>query len=145
MSTASSDGSACSLPDAGVAPGTASSTPQLVTPQLAAAAVAGGALLIDVRSAGNREQNGAIPQAVIADRTRIGEQFDVGSDAALPGVADHDQAIVVICGSINGSLPVAVELLELGFRNVVHVDGGFPAWRDAGLPTAPVEESVPAS
>jgi len=26
------------------------------------------------------------------------------------------------------------------FPGVVHVDGGFPAWRDAGLPTEPGTE-----
>ncbi|MGN6126126.1 MAG: rhodanese-like domain-containing protein [Humibacter sp.] len=137
MSTQTTTDAACALPDAGLQAGAASLAPQLVTANLASAAVAGGALLVDVRSAGNREQNGAIPGAVIADRTRIPEQFALDSHAALPGVTSHDRPIVVICGSVNGSLPVATELLALGFRNVVHFDGGFRAWKGAGLPTAP--------
>ncbi|MDT5194114.1 MAG: hypothetical protein QOH20_868, partial [Mycobacterium sp.] len=53
-----------------------------------------------------------------------------------------DQPIVVICGSVNGSSPVAEELIGLGYANVVQVDGAFPAWRDAGLPVAdPVGEA----
>ena len=46
---------------------------------------------------------------------------------------------MVVCGSVRGSGPVAAELRAKGFTNVVHVEGGFPAWKDAGLPTeAPV-------
>lgn len=39
-----------------------------------------------------------------------------------------------MCSSIRGSGPVADQLREKGFTNVAHVDGGFPAWRDAGGP-----------
>jgi rhodanese-related sulfurtransferase len=149
---------ACALPGT-EAPGDPAGTPAipLVSPAIAAAAVAGGALLVDVRSAGYRAKTGGLPQAVIADRERIRQQFDVegttatradGTDASelLPGVTGREQSIVVICGSVNGSLPVAEELRSLGFANVVHVDGGFTAWKDAGLPTtpptAPIEEQA---
>ncbi|MET7772679.1 rhodanese-like domain-containing protein [Nocardia sp. NPDC005366] len=53
-----------------------------------------------------------------------------------PEIIALDQPIVV-CGSVNGSGPVASGLLERGFIDVVHVEGGFPAWQEAGLPTDP--------
>lgn len=109
--------------------------PPLVTPSLAAAAVAGGALLIDVRSDKGRETAGTIPGAVVVDRTRVAELFDPAGEQRLPQVSGYEQSIVVVCGSINGSAPVARDLLGLGYRNVVHVDGGFPGWQNAGLPT----------
>jgi rhodanese-related sulfurtransferase len=131
------DGAVCELP-----PVERAETPAvpLVSPTIAAAAVSGGALLVDVRSEGFRAKTGGLPQAIIADRTRLNEEFGLDSAEKHPEVTDHDQAIVVICGSINGSQPVAEELTRQGFRNVVHVDGAFQAWKDAGLPTTPPTE-----
>jgi rhodanese-related sulfurtransferase len=141
MTTEPSSDAACDLPSVAT-PLDGRSAP-LVPASLAGAAVEGGALLVDTRSDAGRNSSGGLPQAVRADRTRVAEQFGLESPNKLPGVTDHEQSIVVICGSINGSQPVADELLALGFRNVVHVDGGFPAWKAAGLPTTPAEQ--PAS
>jgi alkanesulfonate monooxygenase SsuD/methylene tetrahydromethanopterin reductase-like flavin-dependent oxidoreductase (luciferase family) len=102
--------------------------------------VAAGAVLIDVRSAGGRAATGEIPGAKITDRNRLESLFD---DAGTPLVS-LDTPIVVVCGSVNGSGPVARELRRRGFTDVTHVDGGFPAWKDAGLPTVTSEsESEP--
>lgn len=108
--------------------------PALVPASLAGAAVAGGALLFDVRSAPTRERQGGLPQARLADRARVAEQFGLDSAERFDGVDSLDRPIVVVCGSENGSRPVAEELVSLGFTNVVHVAGGFPAWAAAGLP-----------
>ncbi|MDV8070122.1 rhodanese-like domain-containing protein [Rhodococcus sp. IEGM 1366] len=110
--------------------------PALVTPVIAAAAVAGGALLIDVRSAKGRNENGAIPGAVVVDRNDLDAEFGLDSPAKHSEVNSLDQPIVAVCGSIAGSAPVAEGLLQRGFANVVHVDGGFPAWKAAGLTVA---------
>lgn len=117
-------------------PGTpaALAEPALVPASLAGAAVAGGALLFDVRSAPTRERQGGLPQARLADRARVAEQFGLDSAERFDGVDSLDRPIVVVCGSENGSRPVAEELVALGFTNVVHVAGGFPAWAAAGLP-----------
>lgn len=123
----------CATPGAATGP----LEPALVPPSLAAAAVAGGALLFDVRSAPTRDRQGGLPQALLADRTRVAEQFGLDSPDRFPAVTSLDQPIVVICGSENGSRPVAEELVAQGFTNVVHVAGGFPAWAAAGLPATP--------
>ncbi|WP_159796233.1 LLM class flavin-dependent oxidoreductase [Puerhibacterium puerhi] len=114
-----------------------SQTPELQTPQAAADKVADGALLIDVRSAGGRASAGEIPGATHADR---------GDLDALFGPADHpavalDTPVVVVCGSVDGSGPVAEALAARGYTNVSHVDGGFPAWKAAGLPATGPEQS----
>lgn len=103
----------------------------LVTPQEAAARVAEGALLIDVRGDAGRAEHGTIPDAVIADRYDLDAALSAGSRSRI---TRPDSPIVVICGSVRGSGPVAAALLARGFTDVVHVDGGFAAWRDAGLP-----------
>jgi rhodanese-related sulfurtransferase len=117
----------CDLP---VAPVTTHAV-VLVSPAIAAAAVEGGARFIDVRSDGFRARTGGLPQAEIIAKDAI--------DAAFADASDT-RPVVVICGSINGSGPVAEQLVAKGFADVVHVDGGFAAWKDAGLPTTPATD-----
>lgn len=119
-------------PARGPAPG-----PALRSPAEAAAAVADGALLVDVRSAGGRAAHGGIPDATVADRTDLDALF---GPAHAP-VVSIDTPVVVVCGSVAGSGPVAEALAARGYA-VSHVAGGFPAWRDAGLPTEPPAGAV---
>lgn len=107
----------------------------LVTPQEAARRIEQGAVVIDVRSDAGRVKDGFLPGASIVDRYDLDSPFDPDSGDAL--VTGTDESIVVVCGSVRGSGPVAAELIRRGFSNVVHVEGGFPAWRDAGLPVVP--------
>jgi rhodanese-related sulfurtransferase len=105
----------------------------LVDAETAGRAVAGGALFVDVRSDAGRAAAGGLPQAVVVAKTEVAQRFAVGEATAVPGLTGKDQPIVVICGSPAGSGPVTAELLAAGFTDVVHVDGGFPAWKAAGL------------
>jgi rhodanese-related sulfurtransferase len=115
------------------------STPPLRPASAAAAEVERGALLIDVRSAGGRAAHGDIPGATLADRSDLDALF---GPVAKP-VISIDTPVVVVCGSDAGSGPVAEELAARGYT-VSHVDGGFPAWKAAGLPAtdpaAPVSD-----
>jgi len=99
--------------------------PALISATDAADRVAAGARLIDVRSEKGRAAAGALPGAEIVDRERLQETF---------AGASTEQPVVVVCGSINGSGPVAEWLVEHGFEDVAHVEGGFPAWKESGLP-----------
>lgn len=108
-----------------------------VSPDEAASRVAQGAFLIDVRSEAGRSRTGSIPGATLADRYGLDEEFDLSAATRHAPVVSLDTPIVVVCGSVRGSGPVAAELRAKGFTNVVHVDGGFPAWKDAGLPAEP--------
>lgn len=115
----------------------------LVDPAQAAARVADGAFLIDVRSEAGRARTGAIPGATVVDRYDVDADFDLASAVHLAPVVSLDTPIVVVCGSVRGSGPVAAALREKGFTNVVHVEGGAPAWKDAGLPIdAPVSDAA---
>lgn len=108
---------------------------QLITAGEAAALIAEGALLVDVRSDAGRNSTGAVPGALVVNRERVEEDFGPDSSERLAQVTGTDQKIVVFCGSVNGSGPVARKLEVLGYANAVHVDGGFPALREAGVPT----------
>lgn len=113
-----------------------------VTAADAAGRVAEGAVLVDVRSAAGRARTGSIPGARVVDRYAVDRDFDLASATRLEPVVSLDTPIVVVCGSVRGSGPVAAALRAKGFTNVVHVDGGAPAWRDAGLP---IEAPEPVS
>ena len=105
-----------------------------VTAQEAAARVEQGAFLLDVRSEALRSRVGAIPGATVGDRYAIDDEFDLAAATRHAPIVSLDTPIVVVCGSVRGSGPVAAELRAKGFTNVVHVDGGFGAWKEAGLP-----------
>jgi thiosulfate/3-mercaptopyruvate sulfurtransferase len=106
--------------------------PELISPVEASRRVAGGAILIDVRSAPRRAADGTIPTALVIDRNQLDAAF--GPDAADPVAASTQTPVVVVCGTVDGSRPVAEALRERGFLNVAHVDGGFAQWRRDGLP-----------
>ncbi|WP_028046787.1 rhodanese-like domain-containing protein [Cellulomonas sp. URHE0023] len=112
----------------------ASALAPAVTPQEAAARVTEGAFLLDVRSEAGRSRTGAIPGATVGDRYAIDDEFDLTAATHHAPVVSLDTPIVVVCGSVRGSGPVAAELRAKGFTNVAHVEGGFGAWKDAGLP-----------
>ncbi len=118
-----STGSTGSSADSGPAP--------LITAEEARQRVAGGAVLLDTRSPGGREKTGPIDGAVLVDRDALEAEFGFDSPSRHQEVTDLQTPIVVVCGSINGSGPVAEALIARGFVNVVHVDGGAPAWHDA--------------
>lgn len=129
------------MTDASVAPATdldldqAGALAPLVTARDAAARVARGAVLVDVRSEAGRVANGTIPPATVVDRYGLDEAFDLEAATRLAPVVDLDTPVVVVCGSVRGSGPVAAALRARGYTDVVHVEGGFDAWREAGLPT----------
>ncbi|WP_281444594.1 rhodanese-like domain-containing protein, partial [Paenarthrobacter nicotinovorans] len=100
---------------------------QLITADAAAKLIEEGALLIDVRSEGGRASTGAVPGAVVVNREHVEEDFSPESAHRLAQVSGTDQKIVVFCGSVNGSRPVAQKLNVLGYAYAVHVDGGFTA------------------
>jgi rhodanese-related sulfurtransferase len=120
----------------------------LITPQDGIAQVAAGAVLIDVRGAASQERDGALPGAIPVDRNNVEAEFSFESALRHPQVVSFDTPIVVVCGSVRGSGPVAAELREQGFTNVSHVEGGFGAYvaTTDGAPPPAVDETcdVPA-
>lgn len=108
-------------------------------PVRAAVRTTEGALLVDVRSAAGRAAHGEIPVARVVDRQDLDALFGpVGAP-----LIEIDRPVVVVCGSEAGSAPVARALAERGYTDVSQVAGGFPGWRDAGLPTTAPTEPQP--
>jgi len=49
-------------------------------------------------------------------------------------IDEPEKDIYLICASGNRSVLAAKSLLDLGYKNVYSVQGGFKAWKDQGLP-----------
>jgi len=47
---------------------------------------------------------------------------------------EHDKIAVFHCSSGNRTEQAAAQLLSTSFKEVYHLDGGFQAWKKAGLP-----------
>lgn len=103
-------------------------------PVEAAAAVAAGALLVDIRPVEQRRRDGEIPGAVIVDRNVLEWRLDPNGDHRIPEVTGSEQRIVLFCNEGYASSLAAATLQEIGLTNATDLDGGFVAWRDAGHP-----------
>jgi rhodanese-related sulfurtransferase len=62
-------------------------------------------------------------------------------DSALPQFLDHvsrDRVIITYCSGFGcpDSFDLGVRLIEAGFLDVRVFEGGYPEWRDAGLPVS---------
>jgi rhodanese-related sulfurtransferase len=111
-----------------------------LSPQQASAAVPAGALLVDIRPAAQRAAEGEIPGALIVERNVLEWRFDPACPARLP-MASYDLRVIVFCSEGYTSSLAAVALRNLGVRHATDLDGGFHAWRRAGLPVRPGDQS----
>src|SRR4051795_1889107 len=96
-----------------------------------------GAQIIDIRGSAQREADGAIPGALCLERNVLEWRVDPASDARDPRVARLDAEILLICHEGYQSSLAAAVLRDLGFSRAGDIEGGFTAWRAAGLPTTP--------
>jgi rhodanese-related sulfurtransferase len=103
-------------------------------PPAAAAAMADGAILIDVRSELQRERDGVVPGSVFFPRNVLEWRCDPESSARDERVGDRGRLLIVMCDEGYQSSLAAANLRRLGFERATDLAGGFQAWRAAGLP-----------
>ena len=113
-----------------------------VTPHEAAARIAEGAYLVDIRPAAQRRREGEVPGSLIVERNVLEWRFDPLSDARLPEATGYDVEVIVLCSEGYSSSLAADSLRALGLARTSDVIGGFQAWAEAGLP---VLREVPAA
>jgi rhodanese-related sulfurtransferase len=106
-----------------------------VTPHEAAARVAAGAYLVDIRPAAQRQREGEVPGSLIVERNVLEWRFDPASEARLPEVTGYDVDVIILCSEGYTSSLAADALVSLGLHRATDVIGGFLAWAAAGLPT----------
>jgi rhodanese-related sulfurtransferase len=114
-----------------------------VTPEQALARARAGAVLIDIRPAGQRAAVGEIPGSVVIERNHLEWRLDPASEARLPWVDGYDLRPIVVCMEGYTSSLAAAALQDLGLARATDLAGGYLAWQAAGLPTArPAERTV---
>jgi rhodanese-related sulfurtransferase len=106
-------------------------------PADAAAALREGAVLVDIRSAEDRERDGIVPGSLHVPRTVLEWRLDPDGDWRTPHVADLEERVVLLCDHGCSSILAAATLVDLGYARAGDVVGGFEAWKEAGLPVAP--------
>ena len=102
----------------------------------AQAAMAAGALLIDIRSDAQRRSDGSVAGALIVERNVLEWRCDPLSAARDPRI-DPTRRLIVMCNEGYQSSLAAATLRQLGLDGATDLIGGFQAWRDAGLPVQP--------
>jgi len=103
---------------------------------------AGSALFVDLRDVRELEREGVIPGAVHAPRGMLEFWVDPTSPyfhKAFEGVQEG-KPMVLFCAAGWRSALAALTLMQMGFDEVSHIEGGFTAWKEAG---APVAEKAP--
>ena len=105
-----------------------------LAPDAAASAVSRGALLIDTRPAAQRNADGEIPGALLIERNVLEWRLDPASDARIPEAASHEVEVIVVCNEGYASSLAAASLQDIGLRRATDLEGGFQAWKAAGLP-----------
>jgi rhodanese-related sulfurtransferase len=106
-------------------------------PAEAAAAMADGAVLVDVRSDAQRERDGVVPGAVRIGLEVLAWRCDPASQWRDPAVSDPARRVILMCDAGYSSSLAAETLQELGLPHATDLAGGFRAWRAAGLPVTP--------
>jgi rhodanese-related sulfurtransferase len=109
-------------------------------PGRAAAEVERDALLVDLRSVDERERHGVIPGSLHVPLSVLQWRADPTSGWTSPYLGDLGRRLILVCAEGYSSSLAAASLVELGYARATDLDGGFEAWRDAGLPIVPAPD-----
>lgn len=95
-----------------------------------AGALAKGAVLVDIRPAAQREQEGEVAdalRALVIERNVLEWRCDPTSSARIPQAVDDDVYWVILCSQGYTSSLAAASLRDLGLRRATDVVGGYHA------------------
>jgi rhodanese-related sulfurtransferase/predicted metal-dependent enzyme (double-stranded beta helix superfamily) len=108
-------------------------------PETAFAALTDRAVLVDIRPLEQRIVEGEVPGAIIIGRNVLEWRLDPRSEARIPALARADARIIVMCSEGYASTLAAASLRRIGLHDATDLEGGFQAWKVAGLPTRPAQ------
>jgi rhodanese-related sulfurtransferase len=103
-----------------------------LTPAEAEEARRGGALLIDIRSDSQRSADGLLPGAKHVPRNVLEWRLDPSCEHRDPDCTVPGLHVVLICDEGYQSSLAAATVRRFGI-DATDVEGGFQAWRAAGL------------
>jgi rhodanese-related sulfurtransferase len=97
-------------------------------------AMRAGATLIDIRSESQIARDGTIREALVVARNTLEWRLDPASAHRHPKAPDLGDLVILVCDEGYQSSLAALTLQQLGFLRATDLEGGFQAWRAAGLP-----------
>ena len=103
-------------------------------PRQASEAIRDGALLIDIRAESQRAGDGVVPGSLFIARNVLEWRCDPTSEHRDPRIDGRERQLILMCNEGYQSSLAAAMLHELGLTRTTDLDGGFQAWRAAGLP-----------
>jgi rhodanese-related sulfurtransferase len=103
------------------------------TPTETRAAVAAGAVLIDIRPLEQRQRDGLVPGAAVVERNVLEWRLDPASEWRVPALARRDVPVILICNEGYQTSLAALTLRRFGL-DAGDVIGGVQAWKEEGLP-----------
>jgi rhodanese-related sulfurtransferase len=90
------------------------------------------AVLVDIRDIRELQRDGRIVDSVHAPRGMLEFWFDPQCEYHRNVFDQPDKKFILFCAAGWRSALAAKSLMEMGFGNIAHVDGGFGAMKDAG-------------
>ena len=90
------------------------------------------AILVDIRDIRELNREGRITDALHVPRGMAEFWFAADSPYHKAKLADESKTYVLFCASGMRSALTARSLVEMGFTNIAHIDGGFTALKDEG-------------
>ena len=95
-----------------------------------------GVVFVDLRDPREMDREGKMPHAFACTRGMLEFWIDPESPYHKPLFAEDKRFIFFCAGGWRSAL-AAKTAKEMGIENVVHVEGGFGAWKKAGGPAEP--------
>ncbi|MCW2762455.1 MAG: sulfurtransferase [Marmoricola sp.] len=102
------------------------------------AEMAAGALVVDTRSVEQRSRDGALPGAVVVDRSVLEWRLDPTSPHRISEATDPRRRIIIVCNEGFSSSLAAATLRQLGLVRATDLIGGFQAWLRVGNQAGPL-------
>ena len=90
-------------------------------------------VLVDIRDPRELDREGRIPGAFHATRGMLEFWIDPESPYHKPLFASGKTFVFFCAGGLRSALATKTAQ-DMGLDNVAHIEGGFGAWKEAGLP-----------
>jgi rhodanese-related sulfurtransferase len=103
------------------------------------AAIADGAVLIDIRTHAQRRSNGVVPDSIWYPRNVLEWRCAPGTEHLDPLVAEADGFVLLMCRHGYQTSLAAAVLRDLGVARAGDIVGGFEGWAAAGMPVEPYD------
>jgi len=99
-------------------------------------------VFVDIRDVRELEREGMIPGAFHAPRGML--EFWVDPESPYyKDIFGSGKEFILYCGSAWRSSLATATLQEMGLTRICHIEGGFKAWKEAGLPVGEKPQHKP--